>query len=148
MRQDQYKDVLQNRLIPQLEEWFPNGESYIFMQDGTPCHTARSIKAFLAGQNILLLDWPGNSPDMNTIENVWVLELLESLPFESSDSPTDEEVPANNLLEFSLDSEEHDEEIEQDPGCISFYSEITAFPNSGCNKSKMIRLRKKRDVQI
>ncbi|GFX28143.1 uncharacterized protein TNCV_424701 [Trichonephila clavipes] len=25
MRQDQYKDVLQNRLIPQLEEWFPNG---------------------------------------------------------------------------------------------------------------------------
>ncbi|GFW85104.1 uncharacterized protein TNCV_3248441 [Trichonephila clavipes] len=24
MRQDQYKDVLQNRLIPQLEEWFPN----------------------------------------------------------------------------------------------------------------------------
>ncbi|GFY34972.1 uncharacterized protein TNCV_155491 [Trichonephila clavipes] len=30
MRQDQYKDVLQNRLIPQLEEWFPNGESCIF----------------------------------------------------------------------------------------------------------------------
>ncbi|GFW50892.1 uncharacterized protein TNCV_3591741 [Trichonephila clavipes] len=52
----QYKDVLQNRLIPQLEEWFPNGESYIFMQDGAPCHTARSIKAFLAEQNILLLD--------------------------------------------------------------------------------------------
>ncbi|GFY26633.1 uncharacterized protein TNCV_2879611 [Trichonephila clavipes] len=60
MRQDQYKDVLQNRLIPQLEEWFPNGESYIFMQDEAPCHTALSIKAFLAVQNILLLDWPGN----------------------------------------------------------------------------------------
>ncbi|GFU04323.1 uncharacterized protein TNCV_864221 [Trichonephila clavipes] len=36
MREDQYKDVLQNRLIPQLEEWFPNGESYIFMQGGAP----------------------------------------------------------------------------------------------------------------
>ncbi|GFX68303.1 uncharacterized protein TNCV_2816781 [Trichonephila clavipes] len=48
MRQDQYKDVLQNRLILQLEEWFPNGEPYFFMQDGAPCHTARSIKAFLA----------------------------------------------------------------------------------------------------
>ncbi|GFV09721.1 uncharacterized protein TNCV_2597761 [Trichonephila clavipes] len=46
MRQDQYKDVLQNRLIPQLEQWFPNGEPYIFMQDGAPCHTARYIKAF------------------------------------------------------------------------------------------------------
>ncbi|GFW18516.1 uncharacterized protein TNCV_1682121 [Trichonephila clavipes] len=48
MRQDQYKDVLQNRLIPQLEEWFPNGEPCFFMQDGAPCHTVRSIKAFLA----------------------------------------------------------------------------------------------------
>ncbi|GFU13953.1 uncharacterized protein TNCV_941151 [Trichonephila clavipes] len=36
MRQDQYTDVLQNRLIPQLEEWFPNGEPYIFMQDEAP----------------------------------------------------------------------------------------------------------------
>ncbi|GFV35634.1 uncharacterized protein TNCV_5016491 [Trichonephila clavipes] len=36
MREDQYKDVLQNRLIPQLEEWFPNGEPYIFMQNGAP----------------------------------------------------------------------------------------------------------------
>ncbi|GFW55152.1 transposable element Tcb2 transposase [Trichonephila clavipes] len=77
MRQDQYKDVLQNRLIPQLEERFPNGESYIFMQDGAPCPTARSIKTFLAEQNILLLDWPGNSPDMNTIENVWELMKRE-----------------------------------------------------------------------
>ncbi|GFW32388.1 transposable element Tcb2 transposase [Trichonephila clavipes] len=77
MRQDQYKDVLQNRLIPQLEEWFPNGESCIFMQDGAPCHTAWSIKAFLAEQIILLLDWPGDSPDMNTIENVWELMKRE-----------------------------------------------------------------------
>ncbi|GFV29495.1 uncharacterized protein TNCV_2728761 [Trichonephila clavipes] len=75
MRQDQYKDVLQNRLIPQLKEWFPNGKPYIFMQDRALCHTARSIKAFLAEQNIPLLDWPGNSPDMNPIENVW--ELME-----------------------------------------------------------------------
>ncbi|GFS66665.1 transposable element Tcb2 transposase [Trichonephila clavipes] len=73
MRQDQYKDVLRNRLIPQLEEWFPNGEPYIFMQDEAPCHTARSIKAFLAEQNIPVLDWPGNRPDMNPIENVWEL---------------------------------------------------------------------------
>ncbi|GFW00437.1 transposable element Tcb2 transposase [Trichonephila clavipes] len=77
MRQDQYIDVLQNRLIPQLEEWFPNGEPYIFMQDGAPCHTSRSIKVFVAEQNIPLLDWTGNSPDMNTIENVWELMKRE-----------------------------------------------------------------------
>ncbi|CAG9564884.1 unnamed protein product [Danaus chrysippus] len=59
MRQDQYKDVLENRLIPQLREWFPNGEPFIFMQDRAPCHTAQSVKAFLAENNIPLLDWPG-----------------------------------------------------------------------------------------
>ncbi|GFU86149.1 uncharacterized protein TNCV_368071 [Trichonephila clavipes] len=58
MRQDQYKDVLQNRLIPQLEEWFPNGEPYFFMQDGAPCHTARSIKAFF-GRKKISLCWIG-----------------------------------------------------------------------------------------
>ncbi|GFY19065.1 uncharacterized protein TNCV_3877531 [Trichonephila clavipes] len=73
MRQDLYKDVLQNVLIPQLEGWFPNGEPHIFMQDEAPCHTAWSITAFLAEQNIPLLYWLGNSPDMNPIENVWEL---------------------------------------------------------------------------
>ncbi|GFW84895.1 uncharacterized protein TNCV_681831 [Trichonephila clavipes] len=77
MRQDQYKDVLQNHWIPQLEEWFPKGEPYIVMQEGAPCHIARSIKAFLAEQNIPLLDWLGNSPVKNTIENVWELMKRE-----------------------------------------------------------------------
>ncbi|GFU03240.1 putative transposase like protein [Trichonephila clavipes] len=38
---------------------------------------ARSIKAFLAEQNIPLLDWPGNSPDVNPIENIWELMKRE-----------------------------------------------------------------------
>ncbi|GFV64022.1 putative transposase like protein [Trichonephila clavipes] len=38
---------------------------------------ARPIKAFLAEQNIPLLDWPGNSPDMNPIENIWELMKRE-----------------------------------------------------------------------
>ncbi|GFW17812.1 uncharacterized protein TNCV_1134121 [Trichonephila clavipes] len=43
--------------VARLEEWFPNGEPYIFMQDGAPCHTARSIKAFW--QNKTSLCWIG-----------------------------------------------------------------------------------------
>lgn len=75
MRQDQYRDVLQHRLLPQLRDWFGEMEKFIFMQDGAPCHTAKSIKKFLSEEKVPLLDWPGNSPDVNPIENVW--ELLK-----------------------------------------------------------------------
>ncbi|GFW92449.1 putative transposase like protein [Trichonephila clavipes] len=37
----------------------------------------RSIKPFLGQQNIPLLDWPGNSPDMNPVENIWELMKRE-----------------------------------------------------------------------
>jgi len=70
MRQDQYKKVLETRLLPQIQEWFGNDRK-VFMQDGAPCHTAKSIKKFLEDQEIPVLSWPGNSPDMNPIENVW-----------------------------------------------------------------------------
>ena len=77
MKQDQYKQMLMGRLLPQVRDWFPNGESFVFMQESAPCHTARSVKAFLHEQNIRLLSWPGNSPDMNRIENVWELVKRE-----------------------------------------------------------------------
>ncbi|GFW77895.1 DDE_Tnp_1_7 domain-containing protein [Trichonephila clavipes] len=58
------------------------------------------------------------------------LELLKSLPSESSASATvdsSDEVRANNVLEFSSDSEEAEEEIEQDPGCSSYIQKIQHF---------------------
>ena len=70
MRQDQYRRVLEAKLIPQLTEWFGNGPR-VFMQDGAPCHKAKSITKYLEEQRIPVLRWPGNSPDMNPIENVW-----------------------------------------------------------------------------
>lgn len=76
MRQDQYKMVLETRLLPQMYEWFGDGRK-VFMQDGAPCHTAKSVKKMLEEHDIPVLPWPGNSPDMNPIENVW--ECLKRL---------------------------------------------------------------------
>ena len=43
----------------------------IFMQDGAPCHRSKIAKTFRAENRIKVLDWLGNSPNLNPIENLW-----------------------------------------------------------------------------
>ena len=43
----------------------------LFMHDGAPAHKSKSVSKFLTEHNIKVLEWPGNSPDLNPIENAW-----------------------------------------------------------------------------
>jgi hypothetical protein len=43
-----------------------------FLQEGGgPCHKSKKEKAFL--KEIAIIDWPGNSLDLNPIENLWAI---------------------------------------------------------------------------
>ena len=65
-------DVLEPKLVRSAEDLFgQHCTDYIFQQDGAPCHTAKIYTKWFADNGIILLDWPGNSPDLNPIENLW-----------------------------------------------------------------------------
>ena len=36
-----------------------------------PIHVSRHSKAFFSDKNVVLMDWPALSPDLNPIENLW-----------------------------------------------------------------------------
>jgi hypothetical protein len=66
MNSDTYEKVLEDHLIPFMQIY---GTTQ-FLQDGVPCHASKWIKKFLVDKAFEVIDWPGNSPDLNPIENV------------------------------------------------------------------------------
>ena len=45
----------------------------VFMQDNAPSPTSKSVKIFLSEEDVTIMEWPAQSPDMNPFENVWKL---------------------------------------------------------------------------
>ena len=96
MNAEKYKEIILCGLVPSIESIIEREQEPIFQDDATPCHRARCVSGFVrlcqsdnffnqfqlfsnyrsilkSELGVESLDWPGNIPDLNHIENVRAL---------------------------------------------------------------------------
>ena len=67
MNVELYLQVLEEHML----NFYHIHGSEVFMHDSAPCHKARKITRHFEQKQISFLECPGNSPDLNPIENCW-----------------------------------------------------------------------------
>ena len=68
MNRKAYLQIIERKVCRELSDLHPRA---IFLQDSAPFRKTKMITNCFKKMKITILHWPGNSPDLNPIENLW-----------------------------------------------------------------------------